>query len=77
MCRETEKWLSAHNDFYAAPAQWADIREMSVISSAGLEDIGDGAHYAGVALQEMGRRMCEATQFEPNEPRPMMLDRAD
>jgi len=51
-------WLSARNDFYGNRALWPTNCRMAVVLSAGLTHIGDGAHYDGAALAEIGRRMA-------------------
>jgi len=52
-------WLSARNDFYRNQAHWPSGLNMHVAPSAGLNDIGDGAHYDGKSLAEIGKRMFD------------------
>ncbi|MCH9806521.1 MAG: sialate O-acetylesterase [Alphaproteobacteria bacterium] len=51
--------LSARNDFYANRKLWPTECLMGAAPSKGLEDIGDGTHYTGSALEEMGGRMLK------------------
>lgn len=52
-------WLSARNDFYRDRKNWPTNCVMDVVSSVGLDDVGDKAHYNGYALEEIGARMFE------------------
>lgn len=50
---------SARNDFYRDRSLWPNDFKMSVVSSVGLTDIGDRAHYDGNSLAQIGYRMAK------------------